>query len=796
MSVRLYQIAKELNVPSKLIVAKCKQKGYDVKTHSSSISDEEAVALRRELTGLDQVPGLAPKKPKAKPKPKPKKEPKPKEKTKPKEEPKPPAAPASPPAEPAGKAAPAPPTARKEPEHKTVVRAPARREPPSKIEEVEEVVGKRPKPAHLRPRRKTAADEIEREEPPAAPAKKPKRHLRRWIAPGAGRRGIKTAKPALMPKVTEVEMEPPIVVKDISAKMGVKASDIIAKLMGHGIMATINETIDPEMAQAIGLEFGIEVKIKTPQDELDALFDEEKPDPPQSLKPRAPIVTFLGHVDHGKTSLLDRIRSTHVADGESGGITQHIGAYRLDQGDKHVVFLDTPGHESFTEMRARGANVTDVVVLVVATDDGIMPQTQEAISHARAAGVPIVVALNKMDLPSANPQRVKQQLSNVDLAPEEYGGKTQCVEVSAVTGEGVDDLVERLSLEAELLELKANPDKPARGTVLEAKLSEGRGVVATVLVKDGTLKTGDVFLCGHAYGRVRNMRDDKGRSLREAGPATPVEITGLSDVPGAGDSLYVLADAQKARSIAERRARKKREQERVTATHVTLETLFSHLEAAAVKELRVIVKADVAGSLEVIKKALDEIGTSEVQVNIIHSGVAGINLSDVVLADASDAVIIGFNVVADADAREETEKRGVDVRVYRVIYQLIDEVRQALEGMLEPEKRENVIGHAQVRQVFRVSRYGSIAGCYVTDGIIRRSSAVRLARESKIIYDGKIASLRRFKDDVREAREGYECGIKIEGFDDVKEGDVIVAYEIEEVKRTLEDSAAAPPKQG
>ncbi|MEW6356777.1 MAG: translation initiation factor IF-2 [Planctomycetota bacterium] len=790
MRVRLYQIAKELNVESKLIVAKCQQKGYDVKTPSSTISDAEAEALRRELTGLDQVPGLAPKKPK--PEAKPKAEPRPVSRP----ESRPPSRPAPSPAapRPVRESRPAPPS-KQEPERRGAVRAPSRREPPSPIEDIEDRFEKRPKLARSRPRHKTAVGEVEDEDRPiSAPARKPERHLRRWIAPGAGRMGVKAVKPSPVQKVTKVEVEPPIIVKDLSAIMGVKASDIIGKLLSHGLMATINEAIEPEMARLIGVDFDVEVTVKEPQDELETVM-EEKSDSPESLKPRAPIVTFLGHVDHGKTSLLDRIRSAHVAASESGGITQHIGAYRLDKGDKHVVFLDTPGHEAFTEMRARGANVTDVVVLVVAADDGMMPQTEEAISHARAADVPIVVALNKIDLPSANVQRVKQQLSARDLAPEEYGGKTVCVPVSALTGQGVDELVDLLSLEADLLELKANPDKLARGVALEARLSEGRGVVATVLVREGTLHTGDVVLCGHAFGRVRNMRDDKGKSLRSAGPSMPVEITGLSAVPDAGDVFYALGDAQKARAVAEQRSQRRREKERTAAQHVTLETLFSHLEKAAVKELRVILKADVAGSLEVIKKALDEIGTEEVKVSIIHSGVGGINLSDVVLADASDAVVIGFNVVAEAGAREAAQVRGVDVRVYQVIYRLTGEVRQALEGLLDPEKRETVIGHAAVRQVFRVSRYGNIAGCYVTDGIIRRPAHVRLTRDSKIIYDGKMASLRRFKDDVREAREGFECGIKIEGFDDVKEGDVIEAYEIEEVKRSLASPSPSASKE-
>ena len=502
-------------------------------------------------------------------------------------------------------------------------------------------------------------------------------------------------------------------------------------------------------------------------------------------------MTFLGHVDHGKTSLLDRIRKTDVAVHEHGGITQHIGAYRVTLGGKTVVFLDTPGHEAFTSMRARGANVTDIAVLVVAADDGVMPQTEEAIDHAKAANVPMVVAINECDKPEANPVRVRQELSKLGLQPEEWGGDTVCVDVSAVTGKGVDDLMEMLTLVAELRELKANPAKAASGIVLDAQMSGSRGPVATVLVREGTLRIGDVMVCGAAFGRVKALYDDRGRSLREAGPSSPVAVSGLNTLPEAGDRLMVLSDLQKARAIAEERQIRAREAAVTQREHVSLENLFASIEAGHVQELMLIIKGDVRGTLEAVNKVLAGISAPGIKVRVLRASVGGITTSDVLLADASDAIIIGMNVVADPVARALAEQKRVSIHTYNVIYRVKEEIEKALVGMLKPEEREVVTGHAEVRQVFRISRLGAIAGCYVRDGTIARNHRVRLLRDSAIIHDGRIASLRRVKDDVREVREGFECGIHLESYDDVKVGDLIEAYQIEKIAPTLTPGAAS-----
>ena len=558
-------------------------------------------------------------------------------------------------------------------------------------------------------------------------------------------------------------------------------------LMQNDVMATLNDPLGNDVVELLGTEFSIEVEVRRGRD-LETEIEEAsaKPDRPEDVKPRAPVVAFLGHVDHGKTSLLDAIRQSHVVDTEAGGITQHIGAYTVRKDDHTVVFLDTPGHEAFTAMRARGAQVTDIVVLVVAADDGVMPQTEEAISHAKAAGVPMVVALNKMDLPGANPDRVMQQFTTFEILPAKWGGETEFVPVSAITKAGIDDLVETLALQAEILELKANPNKPASGTIIEAELSEGRGSIATVLVLDGTLKVGDIVLCGQASGRVRSLIDDRGRSIQEAGPATPVEIAGLSTVPQAGDRLFVVSDLDKARDIAETRVRRDREANLAERAHVTLENLFAQIEEGKQKELRLIIKADVQGSLEVLRKTLTDLSGDEVAVNILHSAVGGINESDILLADASDAIVLGFHVVAESAARLLGEAKKIDVRLYNVIYRLKDDIKAALEDRLEPERRENVLGHVQIRRIFRISRFGNIAGCFVLDGRVGRNDQVRLIRDSVVIYQGKLASLRREKDDVREVQSGFECGINVEGYNDIKEGDVIETYEIQEIKRTLD----------
>ena len=554
-------------------------------------------------------------------------------------------------------------------------------------------------------------------------------------------------------------------------------------------MATINDALIPETAQLIALEFGCTLKIKQAKDvEIEeGLAAPEEEDRSEDLVPRAPVVTFMGHVDHGKTSLLDAIRETNVVSSEAGGITQHVGAYRVEREGKSVVFLDTPGHAAFTEMRARGANVTDVVVLVVAADDGVMPQTEEAISHARAAGVPMVVAINKVDLPNANIQRAKQQLGGLEMIPEEWGGTVGMIEVSAETKQGLPDLVERLALEAELLELKGNPKKPARGTVLEARLSEGRGIVAQVLVQNGTLHKGDVMLCSHGYGRAKSLMDGHdGKEMAQVGPSTPVEVIGLSEMPLAGDAFYVMDDLGEARKIAERRAAEHRAASLTRRAHVTLDNLAEQIQAGQVRELALVIKADVQGSMEVLNKSLNDLAGKGVRTKIIHGGIGGINETDVLLADASDAIIIGFNVTADVSARALAADKGVDLRLYRIIYEVIDEVKKALEGLLAPEKREVIQGHLDIRALFSISRVGVIAGCFVTDGFITRSSKVRLSRNGKIVFEGALDGLRRNKDDVREAREGFECGVKLAGYNDVKAGDQIEAYEIQEFASKLE----------
>jgi translation initiation factor IF-2 len=584
----------------------------------------------------------------------------------------------------------------------------------------------------------------------------------------------------------KVTIELPATVKDVSAALGVKAGDIISKLLiGHNIFATINQTLDGELIEMIGIEYGVEVELKQAKEDEEEFSLEETVDREEDLKERAPIVTFLGHVDHGKTSLLDSIRKTDIAASEAGGITQHIGAYRVETNGKSVVFLDTPGHEAFTAMRARGANATDLVVLVVAADDGVMPQTEEAINHARAANVPIVVAINKVDKPEANVLKVKQQLATLDLNPEDWGGKVQMIETSVVTKIGLDALLDGLLLEAEVLELKAVFKKPARGIVLEAHVHEGRGVIANLLVREGTLRHGDIVLCGQAFGRVRAIYNDHGKVIKEAGSSTPVAISGLSTCPEAGDKFYVIKDIQKARDIAAKRERKIREVSLSGRQHVTLDNLYQKIEDGQVKEINIILKADFKGSVEVLKKSLEKISTKEVRTKILHSGVGGITETDILLADASDAVVIGFHVVPEDKARILAEKCGVDVRLYKVIYDAINDIKDALEGMLEPDKIEQILGSVEVRKVFKVSKIGNIAGCYVKSGKVLRNSLVRLIRDSVVLYDGKISTLRIVKDDAKEVKAGYECGIKIAGFDDIKVEDVIESYEIKHVARTL-----------
>jgi translation initiation factor IF-2 len=585
--------------------------------------------------------------------------------------------------------------------------------------------------------------------------------------------------------IRDVHIPETISVADLAHKMSVKAAEVIKAMMKMGSMVTINQVIDQETAMIVVEEMGhkaFAAKLDDPDAFLDDAHEDHKDAP---LLPRAPVVTVMGHVDHGKTSLLDYIRKARVASGEAGGITQHIGAYHVETPRGMITFLDTPGHEAFTAMRARGAKATDIVVLVVAADDGVMPQTKEAIHHAQAAGVPLVVAINKIDKPGANPDRVKQELVAEGVVPEEYGGEAPFIEVSAKVGTGIDELLENILLQAEVLELTAPVDAPAKGLVIEARLDKGRGPVATVMVLSGTLKRGDTLLAGAVFGRVRAMLDENGKPIDEAGPSIPVEIQGLTEVPAAGDEAIVLGDERKAREISLFRQGKFRDVKLAKQQAAKLENMFENMGQAEAKQLALIVKSDVQGSQEALVQSLQKLSTEEVKVNVIHAAVGGITESDVNLAQASKAVIIGFNTRADGGARKAAESFGVDIRYYNIIYDAVDEVKQALSGMLAPEKKESVTGMVEIRQIFTISRVGTIAGCMVTSGVIKRTSSVRVLRNNVVIHTGELESLKRFKDDVKEVRESFECGLNLKGFNDIEIGDQLEAFEIQEVARTL-----------
>ena len=798
MGTRVHQLAKELGIPGAELIPKLQELGIQVKSGLNVLKDEDLKKARGAFAGSE--PQAAPPKSSTPKKAAPKRKP---------AKPKAPAAgaPAKPKA-PAPKAKPraAAPKARpgakaKAPSPKS--KPPVKAKPAAKSKPTVPGAAAPGAEAPAKPRAKTA-EEAAREVKEAAEREKLRLRVQRYIAEEklrkerretkkkkreqrqrqlhqAERRVIEVKRPE------KLELQAPVSVKELSTALGIKANEIIRKLfLSEGMKVTINDPLEEDKVLAIGLEHGCEIeviKVADVEEEVPEIAFEDKED---DLVTRAPVVAFLGHVDHGKTSLLDRIRKSTVAEGESGGITQHIGAYRVDHGKSHVVFLDTPGHEAFTSMRARGADVTDVVALVVAADDGVMPQTIEAINHARAAEVKILVALNKIDKASANVQKTMQQLAAQGLNPVAWGGDVELVEVSAVTGAGLDDLLETLSLEAEILDLKANPKRPARGTVIEAHVSEGRGNVAHVLIRDGTLRRGDVVLCGPAYGKVKALYDDQGNSIDSAEPSTPVEITGLSTVPEAGDRLVLMRDLKEAARYAQRRQRRRRDASLAEKRTVTLDNLFSRIEEGKAKEVRVIVKADVKGSLEPLKQEMVKLGTDEVKVKMIHSDVGGITESDVMLADASEALLIGFHVVPDEKARLLAEERRVEIRTYQVIYEATGDIRKALEGLLEPEKREEIVGHLEIREVFRASKVGRIAGCHVLDGRIERGGNARLTRDSVIIYTGKIDSVRRFKEDVKEVREGFDCGVRITGYDDIQVGDVIETFQIREIARTLD----------
>ena len=575
-----------------------------------------------------------------------------------------------------------------------------------------------------------------------------------------------------------------ITVKDLSEKLGKPANEILKKLLMLGIIANINQELDFDTCELIASEFNITLEQQLAKSFEDVLMDTaDDVDAPETLKPRPPVVTIMGHVDHGKTSLLDAIRNSHVTAGEAGGITQHIGAYTVTLNGKQITFIDTPGHEAFTAMRARGAQVTDIVILVVAADDGIMPQTIEAINHAKAAGVPIIVAINKIDRDTADPERVKQQLTEYGLVTEEWGGDTICVPVSAKKQINLDQLLEMVLLQADVLELKANPDRLAKGTIIEAQLDKTRGPVATVLVQNGTLKKGDMIVAGMAFGKVRAMMDDKGRTVNTAGPSTPVEVLGFNEVPAAGDLLFAANDDKLSRQVADERRQKAKAAQVKQAQKVSLDDLFSQMAEGELKELNLIVKADVQGSVEAVKQALEKLSNDEVRVRCIHSGVGAITGSDIMFASASNAIVIGFNVRPDSTARAAAEKEKVDVRTYRVIYNAIEDVENAMKGMFKPVFQEVELGRCTVRSTFRISGVGTIAGAYVNEGKVTRTAQVRVVRGGIVLHDGKIGSLKRFKDDAREVMAGYECGISIENFNDILEDDVIECYVMEEVKR-------------
>ena len=619
---------------------------------------------------------------------------------------------------------------------------------------------------------------IEKRERVFEPAMRPGKGKKKEKAPELRKTEITV--PKAIKRVIKISES--ITVGEMAKRMGAKATDLIRALMKMGLMATINHPLDFETAAIIASDFGYEVENVAV--DLDEML-ESAPDRPEDLVKRPPVVTIMGHVDHGKTSLLDAIRATNVIAGEAGGITQHIGAYDVELKGRKITFLDTPGHEAFTAMRARGAKVTDIVILVVAADDGVMPQTREAINHSKAAGVPIIVAVNKIDKPEAKPERVKQELMEFGLVSEEWGGDTIFVEVSAKKHINLEELLEMVLLQADVLELKANPLKPARGTIIEAKLDRGRGPVATVLVQEGTLKVGDYFVSGVHYGRVRAMQNDRGEKVAAAGPSMPVEVIGLTGVPEAGDVFVVLEDERQAKEIAMLRQQKVREAELAKTSKLSLEQLYEKIQKGEVKELNVVVKGDVQGSVEAVTESLRKLSTDAVRLRVINASVGAITETDVNLATASNAIVLGFNVRPEVKAQALAEKEGIDIRLYNIIYDAVDDIKKAMEGLLEPTLKEKLLGRAEIREVFSVPKHGNVAGSYVLDGKMVRNSQVRLLRDNVVIYEGKMASLRRFKDDVREVAAGYECGISLENYNDIKVGDIIESFEIEKIAATL-----------
>lgn len=685
------------------------------------------------------------------------------------------------------------------PVEKTAAEEPAATVP----DKAEATVAKRPKPSegtggahnkeakpheHARKKQKSAEeDQRNRSKPKKAVIKERVFNIDEDDFPrGSRRHKQKRQQPKAVIETVKIEKavitDETVSVKLLSEKIGKPVSDILKKLLLLGMMSTINSQIDFDTAQLVASEFGVDLEQKIEKTAEDVLVEEVQ-DTPDQLEKRPPVVTIMGHVDHGKTSLLDKIRQTKVTEGEAGGITQHIGAYQIEQNGEKITFIDTPGHEAFTAMRARGAQVTDIAIIVVAADDGIMPQTVEAINHARAAEVPIIVAINKIDKEAANPQKIMQELTEYELLPEEWGGDTIVVPVSAKSGEGIDKLLEMILLIAEVQELQANPNRLAKGTIVEAQLDKGRGPVATVLVENGTLRVGDTIIAGTAYGRVRVMYNDLGKAVEEAMPSMPVEVIGFSEVPVAGDIMHAAEADKLTKQVAEQRKDRQKAEMLKKVSQVSLDDLFNQIAEGQIKDLNIVIKADVQGSAEAVRESLEKLSNEEVRVRVIHSGVGAITEADVMLASAANAIIIGFNVRPNNMAVAAAEREKVDVRLYRVIYKAIEDITNAMKGMLEPEYEEVVTGHAEVRQIFKASNIGTIAGCYVLDGVIKRNSEVRLLRDNVVIYEGTLSSLKRFKDDAKEVASGYECGLSLSNFNDIKELDVVECFEMQEIER-------------
>jgi len=756
--IRIHELAKELNIPSKELVNIIKDLGIDVKNHMSTMEEEQGEWVKRKLREKEER-GKKVEEPKTKP---------------------------------------------KETVSEAYRRPEARKTPaemkPSVPQRKPEPQPKKPAPPKVRTEEKTidiADEELPKKdkrardvrfEEPLYTREKTDFRSKPFGGPKLGKPG--RTKPKKKAKKFEqkqdetpevITIEDRITVRELASKLAKSPAEVIKKLMQLNINASLNNTIDFDVAELVALEYNVRVEREKSPEEL---ILEELKDDESKMKPRPPVVTVMGHVDHGKTSLLDAIRKTNVVSKEAGGITQHIGAYQVNIHDERITFIDTPGHEAFTAMRARGAQATDIAVLVVAADDGVMPQTVEAINHARAAGVPILVAINKIDKENANPDVVKQQLTKHQLVPEEWGGDTIFVPVSAKTGEGLDLLLEMIILLAEIRELKADPDRPAEGVVIEGLLDKGRGPVATVLVQKGTLRVGDSILCGTAFGKVRAMVNDKGIRINDAGPSTPVEVLGLTDVPMAGD-IFRVVDEKIARQVSALRLSEKKREEQARTSKVSLDDFFKQIQEGEVKELNLIIKGDVQGSVEALTQSLDRLSTDEVKVNVIHTGVGAVNESDVMLASASNAIIIGFNVRPDSKARKYAEDENIEIRLYRVIYETIEDIKKAMAGLLEPEHVERFQGRSEVRATFKVPKAGVVAGCYVTEGKITRNANIRVIRDGLVIYEGKLSSLKRFKDDVKEVQANFECGVGIEGFNDIKEGDILETYTIEDVPREL-----------